>query len=138
MVNLATKKCTQQTDDSWFYPRCQMSMAECNYSYLLPMKLQDATGTLWAIAFDEVGTYLIKRIAKELYMLQNDVNTTQTPHVVINTVVLHHYMFTLLVSTDTYNSEPKLKVAINKVCEVDYTVECNALLTEISPLSAQP
>ncbi|GLJ07021.1 hypothetical protein SUGI_0055660 [Cryptomeria japonica] len=37
------KKCTQQVDDSWFCPKCQMSMAECNYSYLLPIKLQDAT-----------------------------------------------------------------------------------------------
>ncbi|XP_059064672.1 replication protein A 70 kDa DNA-binding subunit E-like [Cryptomeria japonica] len=26
------KKCTQQVDDSWFCPRCEMTMAECNYS----------------------------------------------------------------------------------------------------------
>ncbi|GLJ45234.1 hypothetical protein SUGI_0952110 [Cryptomeria japonica] len=115
-----------------------MSMAECNYSYLLPMKLQDATGTLWAPAFDEVGIDLIKKTTKELYMLQNDVSTTQAPRVIINTFVLHRYTFTMLVSTDTYNFEPKLKVAIHKVCKVDYIVECNALLAEIARLSAQP
>ncbi|GLJ20107.1 hypothetical protein SUGI_0364840 [Cryptomeria japonica] len=109
-------------------------MVECNYNYLLPMKLQDATGTIWATAFDEVVTDLIKKTAKELYM-QNDVTTTQTPCVVINTVVSHCYMFTMLVSTDTYNSEPKMKVAINKIYEVDYKAECNALLVEIARLS---
>ncbi|GLJ20116.1 hypothetical protein SUGI_0365180 [Cryptomeria japonica] len=115
-----------------------MSMEECNYSYLLLMKLQDATRTIWASAFDEVGTYLIKKTAKELYMLQNDVTTTQTPCVVINIVISHCYTFTLLVSTNTYNSEPKMKVAINKICEVDYKAKCNALLVEIAHLSAQP
>ncbi|GLJ43595.1 hypothetical protein SUGI_0907330 [Cryptomeria japonica] len=114
-----------------------MSMAECNYSYLLPMKLQDATRIVWATAFDEVGTDLIKKTAKELYMLQNDVTTTQTPYVVINKVISHHYTFTMLVSTDTYNSEPKMKAVINKVCDVDYKAECNALLAEIAHLSAQ-
>ncbi|GLJ50747.1 hypothetical protein SUGI_1080950 [Cryptomeria japonica] len=136
MVNLVKKKCTQQVDDSWFCPRCQMSMAEYNYSYLLLMKLQDATRIVWATAFDEVGTDLIKKTIKELYILQNDATTTQTPYVVINTVVLHRYTFTLLISTDTYNYEPKMKVTINKICDVDYKVGCNALLTEIACLSA--
>ncbi|XP_059075267.1 replication protein A 70 kDa DNA-binding subunit C-like [Cryptomeria japonica] len=84
------------------------------------------------------GIDLIKRTTKELYMLQNDVSITLTPCVVINTVVSHRYMFTLLVCTDTYNFEPKLKVAINKVYEVDYIAECNALLVDIAHLSAQP
>ncbi|GLJ05031.1 hypothetical protein SUGI_0009760 [Cryptomeria japonica] len=138
MVNLAKKNALNRPDDSWFCPRCQMSMVQCNYNYHLPMKLQDVTGTLWATAFDEVGIDLIKKNAKELYMLQNGVNTTQTPRVVINTVVLHRYTFTLLVSTDTYNFEPKLKVAINKVYEVGYIAECNALLAKIARLSTQP
>ncbi|GLJ05414.1 hypothetical protein SUGI_0017860 [Cryptomeria japonica] len=102
------------------------------------MKLQDATRTVWATVFDEVGTYLIKKTAKELYILQNDATTTQTPCVVINTLVSHRYSFTLLVSTDTYNYEPKMKVTINKICTVDYKAECDALLTEIARLSAHP
>ncbi|GLJ15695.1 hypothetical protein SUGI_0258250 [Cryptomeria japonica] len=113
-------------------------MVECNYKYLSPMKLQDATGTLWATTFDEVGIDLIKRSAKELCMLQYDMTTTKTPHVVIDTVVSNHYTFTLLVSTNTYNFERKLKVVINKVCKLDYELECVALLTEIARLSAQP
>ncbi|GLJ38910.1 hypothetical protein SUGI_0793190 [Cryptomeria japonica] len=115
-----------------------MTMAKCNYSYLLPMKLQDATGIVWATAFDEVGTNLIKKIAKELYILQNDATTTQTPCAVINTLVLHRYSFTLLVSTNTYNSEHKIKVTINKIYSVDYKTKCDALLAEIARLFAQP
>ncbi|GLJ38827.1 hypothetical protein SUGI_0791310 [Cryptomeria japonica] len=58
------KKCTQQADDSWFYSRCQMSMQDCNYSYLLPLKLQDAIGTLWGTAFDEGGNHLLHKTAR--------------------------------------------------------------------------
>ncbi|GLJ20113.1 hypothetical protein SUGI_0365020 [Cryptomeria japonica] len=110
-------------------------MEEYNYSYLLPMKLQDAIGTTWATTFDEVGTNLIKKTTKELYVLQNDVTTTQTPCAIIKIVISHCYTFTLLVSTDTYNSKPKMKVTINKICEVDYKAKCNALLVDIARLS---
>ncbi|GLJ33700.1 hypothetical protein SUGI_0677440 [Cryptomeria japonica] len=132
------KKCTQQVDGSWFCPRCEMTMVECNYNYLLPMKLQDAMGTIWATSFDEVGTDLIKKTAKEIYILQNDATTAQPPCGIINTLVSHRYSFTLLISTDKYNFEPKMKVTINQICIVDYEVECDALLVEIARLSAQP
>ncbi|XP_059070791.1 replication protein A 70 kDa DNA-binding subunit A-like [Cryptomeria japonica] len=98
------KKCTQQADDSWFCPRCEMIMQDCNYSYLLQVKLQDSTGTLWATAFDDVGISLLQKTAKELCALENDATTTKTPCSVINRLLSHHYLFTLLVSTDTYNS----------------------------------
>ncbi|GLJ08361.1 hypothetical protein SUGI_0087210 [Cryptomeria japonica] len=58
------KKCTQQANDSWFYSRCQMSMQDCNYSYLLPLKLQDAIGTLWATSFDEGGNHLLHKTTR--------------------------------------------------------------------------
>ncbi|GLJ21578.1 hypothetical protein SUGI_0400570 [Cryptomeria japonica] len=111
-----------------------MTMQDYNYSYLLPVKLQDATGTLWATAFDDVGIRLLNKTAKELCALENDATTTETPCSVINKLVSHHYSFTLLVSTDTYNYESKMKVAINKISPVDYKSECDALLVEIGRL----
>ncbi|XP_057872965.2 replication protein A 70 kDa DNA-binding subunit A-like [Cryptomeria japonica] len=131
------KKCTQQVDDSWFCPRCEMTMAESNYSYLLPVKLQDAIGTVWTTAFDDIGTQLIKKTTKELCALENDATTTETPCFVIKKLVSHHYSFTPLVSTDTYNSGSKMKVTINKVSSIDYKSECDALLAEIGCLSTQ-
>ncbi|GLJ38682.1 hypothetical protein SUGI_0788430 [Cryptomeria japonica] len=84
------KKCTQQVDDSWFCPRCEMTMQDGNYSYFLPVKLQDATGTLWATAFDEGGIHLLHKTAKELCALQNDSTTTETPYSVIFTSLFIH------------------------------------------------
>ncbi|XP_057854321.2 replication protein A 70 kDa DNA-binding subunit A-like [Cryptomeria japonica] len=121
-------KCTQQVDDSWYYPRCEMTMQDYNYSYLLPVKLQDATGTLWATAFDDVGIHLLHKTAKELCALENDATTIETPFLVIKRLLSHHYSFTLLVSTDTYNSESKMKGTVNKVSPVDFKAECDALL----------
>ncbi|GLJ06069.1 hypothetical protein SUGI_0031250 [Cryptomeria japonica] len=131
------KKCTHQADDSWFCSRCQMSMQDYNYSYLLPLKLQDAIGTLWSTAFDEGGNHLLLKTARQLYALQNDATTIETTSSVIKRVQSHYYSFTLLVSTETYNSESKMKVTINKVAPVDFKVECHALLAEISCLSIE-
>ncbi|XP_057870891.1 replication protein A 70 kDa DNA-binding subunit A-like [Cryptomeria japonica] len=131
------KKCTQQVDDSWFCPRCEMTMQDCNFSYLLPVKLQDAIGTLWATAFDDVGIHLLHKTTKQLCALENDATTTETPCSVIKRLLSHHYSFTLLVSTDTYNSESKMKVIVNTVSLVDFKAECDALLAEIGRLSAQ-
>ncbi|GLJ18495.1 hypothetical protein SUGI_0328390 [Cryptomeria japonica] len=131
------KKCTQQADDSWFFPRCEMTMQDYNYSYLLPVKLQDATGTLWATTFDDVGIRLLNKTTKELCALENDATTTKTPCSVINRFLSHHYSFTLLVFTDTYNFESKMKVTVNKVSPVDFKAECDALFAKIGCLSTQ-
>ncbi|GLJ43609.1 hypothetical protein SUGI_0907650 [Cryptomeria japonica] len=114
-----------------------MTMQDCNYSYLLPVKLQDATSTFWATAFDDVGIRLLNKTAKELCAMENDATTTTKPCSVINKLMSHHYSFTLLVSTDTYNSESKMKVTVNKVSPVDYKYECDALLAEIGRLRTQ-
>ncbi|GLJ49286.1 hypothetical protein SUGI_1041640 [Cryptomeria japonica] len=131
------KKCTQHADDSWFCSRCQMTMQDCNYSYLLPLKLQDATGTLWATAFDEGGIRLLHKTAKQLYALQNDAITTETPSSVIKRLLSCYYSFTVMVSTKTYNSETKMKVTVNKVAPVDFKAKCHALLAEIAYLSIE-
>ncbi|XP_059076610.1 replication protein A 70 kDa DNA-binding subunit A-like [Cryptomeria japonica] len=93
--------------------------------------------TLWATAFDEGGNHLLHKTARQLYALQNDATTIETPSLVIKRVLSHYYSFTLLVSTKTYNSESKMKVTINKVAPVDFKAECHALLAEISCLSTE-
>ncbi|XP_059066733.1 replication protein A 70 kDa DNA-binding subunit A-like [Cryptomeria japonica] len=130
------KKCSKLGDNLWLCPRCQTQIPECNYKYLLQMKLQDQTSSLWANAFDEVGTQLLALSAKELYMLQYDLTIEKTPRSILNKVMFTHYNFTVLVSTYTYNSERRLKVTINKVQRLDFEVECNYLLAEISRMGA--
>ncbi|XP_059076451.1 replication protein A 70 kDa DNA-binding subunit A-like [Cryptomeria japonica] len=89
------KKCAQQNDNQWFCSRCQTDVPECNYKYLLQMKLQDHTGALWATAFDEVGIDILQISAKELYMLQYDLTTQKTPQSIIKRVLLSSFVFTL-------------------------------------------
>ncbi|GLJ43039.1 hypothetical protein SUGI_0893380 [Cryptomeria japonica] len=100
------------------------------------MKLQDAIGRLWANAFDEVGTQLLGTSAKELYMLQYDLTIKETPHSMLVKAKFINYTFTLLVSTEIYNYERRLKVTINKMTKVDYEAECNNLLAEIGRMGA--
>ncbi|XP_057837225.2 replication protein A 70 kDa DNA-binding subunit A-like [Cryptomeria japonica] len=129
------KKCTQQSDNQWFCSRCQTAVPECNYKYLLQMKLQDHTGALWATAFDEVGTNILQISAKELYMLQYDLTTQKTPQSIIKHVLLSSFVFTLSITTDMYNSEPRLKATITKVARIDYQAESALLLAEIARMT---
>ncbi|XP_057826509.2 replication protein A 70 kDa DNA-binding subunit E-like [Cryptomeria japonica] len=131
------KKCTQHADDSWFCSRCQMSMQDYNYSYLLPLKLQDATGTLWATVFDEGAIHLLHKIAKQLYALQNNATTIETPSSVIKRLLSCYYSFIVLVSTETCNLETKMKVTVNKVSPIDFKAECHTLLAKIGCLSTE-
>ncbi|XP_057828007.2 replication protein A 70 kDa DNA-binding subunit C-like [Cryptomeria japonica] len=99
------------------------------------MKLLDHTGTLWATAFDEVGTNLLQISAKDLYMLQYDLTTKRTPQTIIKGVLLSSFVFTLSITTDMYNSEPRLKATITKVTNINFQAECTLLLAEIARMS---
>ncbi|XP_057840065.1 replication protein A 70 kDa DNA-binding subunit A-like [Cryptomeria japonica] len=130
------KKCSKLAENLWLCPRCQTQFPECNYKYLLQMKLQDHTGSVWAKAFDEVGTKLLSLSANELYILQYDLTIEKTPHSILNKVMFKHYSFTALVSTDTYNFERKIKVTINKVQRLNFEDESTYLLAEIARMGA--
>ncbi|XP_059064339.1 replication protein A 70 kDa DNA-binding subunit C-like [Cryptomeria japonica] len=99
------------------------------------MKLQDHTDTLWATGFDEVGTNLLQISAKDLYMLQYDLTTKRTPQTIIKRVLLSCFVFTLSVTTNMYNSEPRLKATITKVTNINFQAECTLLLAEIARTS---
>ncbi|GLJ17696.1 hypothetical protein SUGI_0308820 [Cryptomeria japonica] len=128
-------KCVQQNDNVSFCSRCQTHVPECNYKYLLQMKLQDHTGTLWATAFDEVGTNLLQISTKDLYMLQYDLTTKRTPQTIIKGVLLSSFVFTLSITTDMYNSKPRLKATVTKVTNINFQAECTLLLAEIARMS---
>ncbi|XP_057856714.2 replication protein A 70 kDa DNA-binding subunit A-like [Cryptomeria japonica] len=130
------KKCAKLAENLWSCPRCQTQFPECNYKYLLHMKLQDHTSIVWANAFDNVGTELFSLSAKELYMLQYDLTTEKTPHIILKKAMFKHYTFTTLVSTDTFNSERRIKVTIDKMQRLDFKAEYPCLLAEIAQMHA--
>ena len=63
------KKCVENQDKTWFFSRCCKKFPDCNYKYLLQVKLQDHTSSFWTVTFDEVGSHLLQILAKHLYML---------------------------------------------------------------------
>ena len=63
------KKCVENQDKTWFCSKCSTHFPECNYKYILQVKLQDHTSSIWTVAFDEVSTHLLQISEKDLYML---------------------------------------------------------------------
>ncbi|XP_059076465.1 replication protein A 70 kDa DNA-binding subunit A-like [Cryptomeria japonica] len=62
-------KCSKLVENLWLCPRCQTQFPECNYKYLLQMKLQDQIGTVWANAFDEAFLPAVQTLKSELQVV---------------------------------------------------------------------
>ena len=109
------KKCVQNKDNTWFYSRCEKIIPNCKYKYLLHVKLQDHTSSIWTVAFDEVGTNLLQMSANDLYMLQYDTIVDKTPKFILKFLCFNSFIFTLSLMTEVYNSEARVKATITKL-----------------------
>ena len=99
------KRVEQNVDGHWSCSKCLLTFPECNYRYVLQVKIEDPTGGLWATAFDEAATKLIGMPAKELYMLQFNHDSENSVELVIKNLQYHQYHFTLSNHMEMYNNE---------------------------------
>jgi len=64
-----SKKVTNNGDGKWRCERCDQSIEECDYRYILQLQIQDHTGLTWVTVFQESGEEIIGVPAKTLYFL---------------------------------------------------------------------
>ncbi|XP_057831240.2 replication protein A 70 kDa DNA-binding subunit A-like [Cryptomeria japonica] len=88
---------------------------EPSVKYIVQIKLEDHTDTLWAIAFDEGATQLLSMPGEMLYKLQFDPDAESDTKEVIKSVLNKQYIFKLTYKKEKYNEEERLKVTITRV-----------------------
>ncbi|KAH8479767.1 hypothetical protein H0E87_031418, partial [Populus deltoides] len=68
----AIKKVTNNGDGKWRCEKCDQSVDECDYRYILQFQIQDHTGISWVTAFQECGEEIMGISAKDLHYLKHE------------------------------------------------------------------
>ncbi|KAL3688110.1 hypothetical protein R1sor_014419 [Riccia sorocarpa] len=120
------KKVTNNGDGTYRCDRCDQSVPEPDYRYLLQMQIQDHTGVTWISGFQEAGIEIFGVPAKELsgYKDHEDPAFGDT----IQRVLFSSHVFKLKVKEETYNDEQRVKCTVVKSEKVDFSAEGKLLL----------
>ncbi|KAJ4868444.1 Replication protein A 70 kDa DNA-binding subunit E [Raphanus sativus] len=131
------KKVTDNGDGTWRCEKCDKSVDECDYRYILQLQLQDHTGLTWVTAFQEAGEEIMGMPAKDLYYVKHEHNDEQKFEDIIRKVAFTKYMFKLKVKEETYGDEPTVKATVVKVDKVNYSSDTRVILGAIEKLRTE-
>lgn len=126
------KKVTSSGNTGWHCERCNQTLEDCDYRYLLQAQVQDHTGLTWVTAFQEAGEEILGCSAKELYLLKYEEQDDFRFGEMIRSRLLNQYLFRLKIKEEMYGEEQRLKITVVKADKVDYTSESRHLLDLIS------
>ncbi|CAH8358466.1 unnamed protein product [Eruca vesicaria subsp. sativa] len=132
-----SKKVINNGDGTWRCERCDQSVGECDYRYILQLQLQDHTGVTWATAFQEAGEEIMGMPAKELYYLKYEDQDEEKFEDIIRKAAFTKYIFKLKVKEETYGDENRVKATVVKAEKVDYSSDTRSLVEAIHKLSTE-
>ncbi|KAH9305183.1 hypothetical protein KI387_009587 [Taxus chinensis] len=128
------KKVVQTDEGTWHCPKCNVDSSECTFRYALNLLLEDTTGTVWATAFEDVGSSIMGLSAQALYDIAQQPDQLPT---VLEQVLFCTYDFGLLVKKEIYNDNEKLAYTIihasQKKASPTHDTVVNALLNASTP-----
>ncbi|XP_078445823.1 replication protein A 70 kDa DNA-binding subunit A-like [Wolffia australiana] len=123
------KKVTNNGDGTWRCDRCDQSVPECDYRYLLQLQVQDHTGLTWVTAFQEAGEEMVGATAKELYTAKYVDQDEARFGELIRGVLFREYLLKLKIKEETYIDEQRVKSTVVRAERVNAATEARYLLT---------
>ncbi|EME26268.1 Replication factor A protein 1 [Galdieria sulphuraria] len=123
------KKVTKLDENRWVCDATGKEYSYCNYRYILSVAIQDATGSLNANAFDDVGSRLIGRSAEELAAIYE--RDRAEFDAIIDDVLFKPFIFRIRAKQNTWNDELRLRYHIVNVEPIHFSSESQLLLNEI-------
>ncbi|KAK9095635.1 hypothetical protein Scep_027104 [Stephania cephalantha] len=131
------KKVTNNGDGQWRCDRCDQSVAECDYRYILQFQIQDHTGITWVTAFQESGVEILGLSAKDLYYLKFEEQDDEKFADIIRKALFTPFIFKLKVKEETFSDEQRVKSTVVKAEKVDVSSESKFLLDLIDKLAGE-
>ncbi|CAM8946698.1 unnamed protein product [Rhodiola kirilowii] len=131
-----SKKVTNNGDGKWRCERCDQSVDECDYRYILQFQIQDHTGLTYVTAFQECAEELLGISAKELFHLKNEEHDDEKCADIVSKVLLERFLFKLKVKEETYSDESRVKSTVIKADKLNFTSEFKHLVDSMSKLKA--
>ncbi|XP_021765534.1 replication protein A 70 kDa DNA-binding subunit A-like [Chenopodium quinoa] len=123
-----SKKVTNNGDGKWRCDRCDQSVDECEYRYILQLQIQDHTSLTWVTAFQEGGEQIMGISAKNLYYLKNEEQDDEKFTEIVRAAVFNKYIFKLKVKEETFSDEQRVKSTVVKAEKVNFTAESRSIL----------
>ncbi|XP_021768308.1 replication protein A 70 kDa DNA-binding subunit A-like [Chenopodium quinoa] len=123
-----SKKVTNNGDGKWRCDRCDQSVDECEYRYILQLQIQDHTSLTWVTAFQEGGEQIMGISAKNLYYLKNEEQDDEKFTEIVRAAVFNKYIFKLKVKEETFSDEQRVKSTVVKAERVNFTAESRSIL----------
>lgn len=128
------KKVTNNGDGTWRCDKCDQTVDECDYRYILQLQIQDHTGLTWVTAFQESGEEIVGVSAKELYYLKYEEQDDDRFNEIMRSVVFKKYIFKLKVKEETFSDEQRVKSTVVKSEKVNFESETRYLIYLIDKL----
>ncbi|KVH95625.1 Nucleic acid-binding, OB-fold, partial [Cynara cardunculus var. scolymus] len=122
------KKVTNNGDGKWRCDRCDQTVEQCDYRYILQFQIQDHTGITWVTAFQESGEEIMGVSAKDLYCIkyeeQDDERFTET----IRNVLCTKCNFKLKVKEEIFSDEQRVKCTVVKAEKIKFSSDTSFFL----------
>jgi replication factor A1 len=131
-----SKKVTNNGDGKWRCERCDQSIEECDYRYILQLQIQDHTGLTWVTVFQESGEEIIGVPAKTLYFLKYEEQDDDKFGEIIRKVLFTKYIFKLKIKEETFSDEQRVKSTVVKADKVNFASESRFLLDLVEKIKA--
>ncbi|GMH09156.1 hypothetical protein Nepgr_010996 [Nepenthes gracilis] len=139
-IMIGDRKCSKKVmnngDGKWRCDRCDQSVNECDYRYILQFQIQDHTGLTWVTAFQECGEEIMGMPAKNLYCLKYEEQDDEKFNEIIHGVLFAKYMFKLKVKEETFSDEQRVKSTVIKSERVNFSSESRFLLDLMDKLKS--
>ncbi|BFG30809.1 hypothetical protein CerSpe_170830 [Prunus speciosa] len=132
-----SKKVTNNGDGKWRCDRCDQSMEECDYRYLLQLQIQDHTGTTWVTAFQEGGEEIMGIPAKDLYFLKYEEQDDEKFVEITRKVLFTKFNFKLKIKEEIYGDEQRVKSTVLKAEKVNFSSEARFHLELMNKLKME-
>lgn len=117
-----------QDGDQWRCERCNITVDEPTYRYVLTALLLDESGQIWATFFDAEATKLLGISATELMLLMNEEDEGKTASTaVFEAATWKEYNFRIKAKLDLYNDEERVRYQVVGMHDIDYNAESEHL-----------
>ncbi|AQK79413.1 Replication protein A 70 kDa DNA-binding subunit C [Zea mays] len=129
---MCNKKVTDNGDGTWRCDKCDQSLPNCEYRYVLNGQIQDHSGVTNFTAFEDAAKVMIGHSGHELNNIS--VEDSERFAEILQAARWQQFLFTLKVKEEIYNDAPQVKCNITKAEKLDPAIESSYLLGVINGL----
>ncbi|CAN0840647.1 Replication protein A 70 kDa DNA-binding subunit C [Linum grandiflorum] len=123
-----SKKVTNDDDGKWWCEKCEQSVDECDFKYVLQVQIQDHTDATWVTVFQECAEELLGISAKDLYIMKFEKQDDEGCMKILSRVLFTRYVFKLRVQEEKFNGEERVKATAVKAEKANFGSRSRALL----------